>query len=278
MPEGPEIRRAADQIAKAIGHRPTTSIFFAFAHLKPYETILQGEEVTAVKTRGKAMLIQFSNQLSIYSHNQLYGKWMVRRAHDYPQTPRQLRLAIHNEQKSALLYSASDIEVLDDIAIVHHPFLSNLGPDLLDEATTIETVADRFMEERFRRRRFMSLLLDQRFLCGLGNYLRSEVLFVARLHPQLRPLDCSSDQILQLAEACLRVTYQSYTSNGITNDLQQAQALKRQGKSRRDYRHYVFGRQHQPCYVCETSITKAILAGRRLYYCPFCQTTSSRQE
>lgn len=271
MPEGPEIKRAADQIAKAIEHRTVTSIFFAFAHLKSYESILKGREVTAVQSKGKAMLIRFDNQLSIYSHNQLYGKWMIRRAHDYPQTTRQLRLAIHNETKSALLYSASDIEVLDDIAVAHHPFLSKLGPDVLDEFITVPQVAERYVDKRFYRRRFASLLLDQQFLCGLGNYLRSEVLFVARTHPLLRPCDCSSEQILRLAESSIQVTHQSYISNGITNDLQLAQTLKAAGKRRSDYRHYVFGRQGKPCYSCGTPIVKEILAGRRLYYCPNCQ-------
>lgn len=275
MPEGPEIRRAADQIAKAIVQRPITSLFFAFPHLKPYEAILQPQLITAVRTKGKAMLIQFENQLSIYSHNQLYGVWMVRKTHDYPQTSRQLRLAIHNDQKSALLYSAFDIEVLDPIGIAYHPFLSKLGPDVLDPDTTVAQVMERFLERQFYRRRLAVLLLDQHFLCGLGNYLRSEVLFVARLHPLWRPLDCSQDQILMLAEAAIAVTQQSYQTKGITNNLELAQALKAQGKRRRDYRHYVFGRQHQPCYRCGTAIVKEMLAGRRLYYCPTCQSQHS---
>ncbi len=272
MPEGPEIKRAADEIAKAIQSRPTSSVFFAFAHLKAYEAILQGREVTAVQSRGKAMLIRFDNQLTIYSHNQLYGKWMIRRVHDYPQTTRQLRLAIHNEKKSALLYSASEIEVLDEIALAYHPFLSKLGPDVLDTATTVEQVAERYLDKRFYRRRLASLLLDQQFLCGLGNYLRSEVLFVARIHPFLRPGDCSTEQILRLAEVSIQVTHQSYRCKGITNDLQLAQSLKAAGKQRSEYRHYVFGRQHRPCYICSTPIVKEVLAGRRLYYCPNCQT------
>jgi endonuclease-8 len=271
MPEGPEIRRAADQIAKAIVDRPLTGVFFAFSHLKFYEAILRVQQVTAVQTKGKAMLIRFSNQLSIYSHNQLYGVWMIRPLHDYPQTARQLRLAIHSDQKSALLYSASEIEVLDEVAVLHHPFLSQLGPDVLDEATTPAQIAERLLDSRFHRRRLVSLLLDQRFLCGLGNYLRSEILFVARVCPTFRPLDCSQKQILKLAEASIAVTHQSYRSKGITNDLQLAQRLKAEGKRRSDYRHYVFGRQGKPCYVCGTSIVKETLAGRRLYYCPTCQ-------
>jgi endonuclease-8 len=37
-------------------------------------------------------------------------------------------------EHSALLYSASDIAVLDAAGIQAHPFLSRVGPDLLDIA------------------------------------------------------------------------------------------------------------------------------------------------
>jgi endonuclease VIII len=117
MPEGPEIKRAADEIAKAIGHQVVSEVFFAFDHLKVYEPVLQGQTIVAVQSKGKALLIRFDNQLGIYSHNQLYGKWIIRKAYSYPETNRQLRLALHNRKKSALLYSASDIAVLTEAEV-----------------------------------------------------------------------------------------------------------------------------------------------------------------
>lgn len=271
MPEGPEIRLAADTIATALLDQPIIDLFFAFEHLKPYEEAFLGERVTAVKTRGKGMLMCFSNQLYIYSHNQLYGKWFVRQSRSYPKTNRQLRLAIHTAKKSALLYSASDIEVLREEDLPHHSFLSRIEVDVLDQAVTIEQLELRFLEKRFYRRQLPSLLLDQHFLGGLGNYLRSEILFVARVYPMLRPIDCSVAQIRALASAVLSVTYQSYQTKGITNNLELALQLKSQGYKRSDYRHYVFNREGEPCFVCGTAIAKEILAGRRLYYCPHCQ-------
>lgn len=271
MPEGPEIKRAADDIARAIVHQPLTSVFFAFDRLKSYEQPLAQEQVTMVQARGKALLIRFTNQLSIYSHNQLYGVWMIAKAGTLPATTRQLRLAIHAAKKSALLYSASDIAVLTDDEIVVHPFLRRLGPDVLDEATTIEQVRDRFLDKSFFRRGLTTLLLNQQFLCGLGNYLRSEILFVASVHPALRPMDCTPLQIQQLAEAAIAVSRQSYRTKGITNDLTIVESLKQQGYSRARYRFYVFNREGEPCYRCGTPILKETLAGRRLYYCPVCQ-------
>ena len=271
MPEGPEIRIAADKIAKAIALKPIEEIFFAFEHLKPYQEILARRIVTRIDTRGKGMLIRFDNGLSIYSHNQLYGKWIIRKAYSYPDTKRQLRLAIHNQHKSALLYSASDIEVLEENAIATHPFLSRLGLDVLDSKTTAKKVTARLLDKSFYRRRFTSLFLDQRFLAGLGNYLRSEILFVARVHPTLRPIDCNEEQISALAQAAIAVPQQSYQTKGITNNLQLVEELKQQGYKRQDYRHWVFGREERPCYVCNASIVKNISGGRRYYFCPQCQ-------
>lgn len=274
MPEGPEIKRAADRISKAIVGQSVTEIFFAFEHLKGYEQALTGRKITAVESRGKALLIHFDNRLSIYSHNQLYGKWMIRKSYSYPQTNRQLRLAIHNPQKSALLYSASDIEVLTPEEIMEHPFLKRLGLDVLDTEVTPQQIEERLRDQRFWRRRLAGLLLDQHCLCGLGNYLRSEVLFVARISPTFRPVDCSPTQLTNLAEASINLANQSYFYQGITNDLQLAQMLKEQGKHRWEYRHWVFNRQGRPCFVCGAAIIKEMLAGRRLYYCPHCQTCS----
>lgn len=276
MPEGPEIRIAADKIERALCPRPTTDIFFAFDHLKPFEAVLTGCRVTRVETRGKAMLTHFDNGLSVYSHNQLYGKWMVRKAYDFPQTNRQLRFAIHNEKKSALLYSASDIQILSSQSeIEDHPFLSQLGSDVLSAKLKPETVQAALHSKKHCRRRLATLYLDQHFLAGIGNYLRSEILYVARLHPQCRPVDCTEEQVLALAKASIEVPYQSYKYKGITNDLELANRLKAQGKRYRDYRHWVFGRSHQPCYDCATPIVKEMMSGRRIYVCPQCQLQPS---
>lgn len=271
MPEGPEIRIAADRLAKALVGRSVEDIFFAFDSLQPYAQQFQGESVTAVETWGKALVTKFSNGLSIYSHNQLYGRWYVRRRDSYPKTNRQLRLAIHNQRHSALLYSASDIEVLTEEELPDHPFLSRLGPDLLHTTTTKERVLEQLTSSRFRRRRLAGLLLDQHFLAGLGNYLRSEILFVCGTHPLSRPMDCSDEVLEHLAEASLQITLQSYQTKGITNDLERVEALKAKRVSRRHYRHYAFGRIGKPCYRCETPIEKHNFAGRRLYLCPTCQ-------
>ncbi len=271
MPEGPEIRRAADKVHRAIAGNRAEDVFFAFEHLKPYEERLIGCTVTEVRPYGKALVTAFDNGLAVYSHNQLYGQWMVCKPNAVPATRRQLRFAIHTAERWALLYSASDIEVLTAEAVPHHPYIAKLGPDTLDSTVPPEAVQARTLGAKFCRRQFATLLLDQGFLGGIGNYLRSEILFVAGIHPSQRPVDCSPGQIATFSDAALALPRQSYRHSGITNDLALAAQLKAAGYRRRHYRHWVFGRQGQPCHRCGTIIEKLMIGGRRCYVCPVCQ-------
>jgi len=274
MPEGPEIRRAADAVSAAIKGRKATRVEFGQTHLKPFESRLTGLRVTKVTSHGKAMLTRFEDGLTIYSHNQLYGRWYIQNPTEYPDTRRKLRLAIHNRQKSALLYSASEIEVLDESQLLLHPFLTRLGPDVLNKATDNLVVMERLTSKHFLNRRLGNLLTDQSFLAGLGNYLRCEILFVVGLHPALRPCDCSNEKLAMLADTIINLTQQSYVTAGITNDMKRAQSLKQRGADFEQYRFHVFRRAGKPCYQCGEVINKIQAGGQACYLCPRCQSKS----
>lgn len=272
MPEGPEIRLAADEIATALVGMPALSVEFAFDRLRPFEKRLQGHKVEAIETRGKAILTHFDNDWSIYSHNQLYGRWIVSRRGERPDTGRQLRLAIHNRENSALLYSASEIDVMPTQELEQHPFLARLGPDILSAQLTPADVLLRLKSARFHRRQFAGLLLDQGFLAGLGNYLRAEILTAAGLHPLARPLDCSPAQLRKLATQIIRLTRRSYETRGIINPPSLVKKLKQRGyRTREQYRFNTYGRDGQSCHRCGAIIEYNLAGGRKMFFCPDCQ-------
>ena len=274
MPEGPEIRRAADELAAAITGQRVTRLFFAFDHLKPYASRLQGQTVRQVTPRGKAILTCFSNGLTLYTHNQLYGRWLITADGEHPDSSRQLRLAIHTGEHAALLYSASDISILNDAELRQHPYVSRLGPDLLDPDVESEQLAAQLSEKQYRRRCLMGLLQDQRIMAGMGNYLCCEALYVAGIHPQYRPADLSAAQLRRLTDSCLQLVRQSYETGGITNDLKRATILRQQGAPFEACRFHVYRREGLPCYRCGTDIIKGKFCGRMGYLCPMCQRRS----
>ncbi|MCU0760761.1 MAG: endonuclease VIII [Steroidobacteraceae bacterium] len=271
MPEGPEIRRAAESVARAVSGRVALQVHFGLPRLARHGAELSGRKVDAVEPRGKALLLHFAGGTSVYTHNQLYGTWKVVKPGRTPATGRELRLAIHSRDAWALLYSASDIEVLPRAQLVRHPYLAKLGIELLAPGTTLAQVRAQLDAPRFQRRSLAALLLDQGFLAGLGNYLRSEALYVARLSPEMKLGALTPTQKDALARASLEVTRQSYRTRGITNDLERAARLKRAGVVFGRYRHHVFDREGEPCWACGTRIARGAVAGRNLFTCAGCQ-------
>ena len=182
-----------------------------------------------------------------------------------------MRVAIETDRQSALLYSASQIELLDDAGLAQHPYLEKLGPDVLDERLVAADVEALLREKRFAGRRLGHLLLDQGFLAGLGNYLRSEIAFEARLHPDRCPRDLTRNERRRLARAAIRVSRRAYRSGGVTLPVAQSTALRREGATWAQSRHWVFARARRDCRVCGTKVSRVDRAGRRIYLCVGCQ-------
>ncbi|CND99435.1 endonuclease VIII [Yersinia nurmii] len=262
MPEGPEIRRAADKLAEAVIGKPLKRAWFAFPQLKPYQSLLLNQQINAIQTRGKALLTHFSNGLTLYSHNQLYGVWRVVQAGETPQTKRDLRIRLETAEQAILLYSASDIDIGPREVIEQHPFLRRIGPDVLDMALTENDVIVRLLSPQFCRRQLGGMLLDQAFLAGLGNYLRAEILWLSALAPTHKPQDLTPEALQALASALLAVPRLSYATRGVVDENHHHGAL---------FRFKVFNRTGQPCERCGEPIEKIAISSRPFYWCPACQ-------
>lgn len=269
MPEGPEIHRVADRLAAAVLGKPLLRVEFAFPALKPFERKLRRHAIESITARGKVLLTAFDNGWTMYSHNQLYGVWKVAPAGARPATTRSLRVALETADAAILLYSASSVEVRRSDAIESHPFLAKLGPDVLDPRLDAAAVIERLRSPAFRHRALGGLLLDQGFLAGLGNYLRAEILFAARLRPDQRPGDLSAAQLQALARECLAIARLSYTTRGVEPKSHMHGGY--QAHEGRMFHFRVFRREGQPCDRCGTPIVKTTSDSRPLFLCPHCQ-------
>ncbi|MGA1370291.1 MAG: endonuclease VIII [Pseudomonadales bacterium] len=274
MPEGPEIRREADRIERVLLGRTLAHVELTLPHLLPFAEGLIGTTVTGIDTRGKALLTHFSDGRTLYSHNQLYGKWYVCRRDRPPATNRSLRVGLHTETHSALLMSASSIELLDPDSLAVFPPLARLGPDVLSPGLVWREVAARLQAPDYAGRSLGALYLDQHFIAGIGNYLRSEILFAAGLHPALKPRLLTRAETGALARATLAISQRAYATAGVTNRESWVTRLKRQGLTRRHWRFAVFDRAGEPCHACGTTIERIEVGTRRLYLCPACQPSS----
>ena len=274
MPEGPEIRLAADKIADVLEDKVIESASFGQPKMMHYAEDFVGQTVTSIETRGKAMLTHFNHGYTIYSHNQLYGIWKVSKRGKLPKTNRTLRLALHTDTHSALLYSASDISVWLTDDIEQHPFLARLGPDILSETLQWRTIKKILESKAFSGRALSSVYLDQGFVAGIGNYLRSEILFDAGIHHDRKAKDLSQGELGKLARSTLLMGQRSYETKGYTVTPDLAATLKKTKAPYENIRFMVFNRDGLPCRNCETMIIREERNSRRIYHCPTCQNAA----
>ena len=169
------------------------------------------------------------------------------------------------------LWSATDVEMIPSRDEESHPFISRLGPDVLDESCTPEVIMEMLDGKRHRNRKASSLMLDQSFLAGVGNYLRSEILHQSGVNPHAKPRDLSEERKRAWAEEAKRLCVMSYQTGGLTVPKEVAEEGKERGERRRSYRHAVFCRNGLPCLSCGTEVVREVIGGRRLDFCPTCQ-------
>ena len=266
MPEGPEIFLAARAVHAAVARQPSTLVLRHPA-LAPKARSLRGVQIARVYARSKAMLTEFGNGTVLYSHNQLYGEWVLHKLGE-PLLARQVRLIISTASHQAVLYSATDFAWLKLGAENRHPYIAKLGPEVLDDAVTTREIAARLAQ--FPRRVVADALLDQHVIAGLGNYLRAEILFVARVNPMRRIADLSAAELLRIANACKTLTRRSVQRGGVLQSWVGYQAARKAGATFEAARFHAFDREGAPCRHCAAPIVRITRGGRGLFYCTRC--------
>ena len=230
--------------------------------------VLKNVTIARVHARSKAMLTEFSNGAVLYSHNQLYGEWRVHTLGE-ALLDRQKRLVIATKSNRVVLYSATDFAWLRTGREQQHPYIAKLGPEVLADGMTPAILAKQLA--CFPRRNLAAALLDQGVLAGLGNYLRADILFVARLSPLLRVGDLSDAQLKNLAEVIHQLTWRSVRHDGVLLPTSDYKKLRARGEGYEAARFYVFDREGLPCRVCGTQVARTDMGGRGVFFCPACQ-------
>ena len=134
MPEGPEIKRVADKLSNSLVGKKIYNVRFLYPSISKAYSLINGFKIISVSSIGKALIINFENGYSLYSHNQLYGKWTVNLKDTNSRTNRSLRVEFITEKKAVRLWSATEILLIPTSEVNENSYIKNLGPDILNES------------------------------------------------------------------------------------------------------------------------------------------------
>lgn len=99
--------------------------------------------------------------------------------------------------------------------------LNKLAIDIYDDKFTLSKFKENFnkiKKKKLKRNEICCILMKQEYLCsGLGNYLKCEILYDAKLSPYRSINDLSNDQIEQLFKSIQKITKKALKVKGKNN-------------------------------------------------------------
>jgi len=271
MPELPEvetIRRGlisgSDGVPSLVHQRITSVDLFwpkTVASPDPLQFIqgLQQREIVSLSRRGKFLLINLDHGTLIF-HLRMSGDLRMQPAGEPTQKHDRLQLNFNSGWKLVF----NDTRKFGRAWLTEDPqkVLSGIGPEPLDSDLT----PDKFYAMlQVRSRQIKPLLMDQRFLAGLGNIYTDEALFSAGIHPLRRSDTLTQPEAERLLAAIHEVLQQGILAKGASIDW-----VYRGGDFQNHFQ--VYKRTGSPCPRCGTPIQRIMVGQRSTHFCPVCQS------
>ena len=225
--------------------------------LQDFSNQIIGQEVLDVCRRGKFIILQLSSGYLVF-HLRMSGD--IRVETNSIELLKHDRLVVWFENGFHLAFN--DTRKFGRVWLVRDlkKITVKLGPEPLEISSP-----DEFYKRLIQNdRQLKPLLMDQRFLSGMGNIYTDEALHMAGLYPLLKSSEISFTQAQKLLVAIQEVLKKGIERNGASIDW-----IYRGGSFQNEFR--VYGQGGQPCLVCGTLIKKIKVGQRGTHYCPVCQ-------
>lgn len=272
MPELPEVETVIRGLREPLKGQTITGVDVywdrSIAEPEPpaFSRQLTGQTITAVGRRGKWIVIALNEDDTLLVHLRMTGQLLLEQG-DAPEG-KYTRLSFHLDDGQRLRFS--DMRKFGRIILTDNPaeVLGDLGPEPLSDDFTVERFEEMLAQ---RRGRIKSLLLNQRFLVGLGNIYVNEALWRAGIHPLRKADTLSSSEVRSLHEAIQSVLREAIAGSGTTLDngnFRQADGSTGEFAGQLE----VYGREGEPCPRCGTEIERTKVGQRGTFVCPRCQS------
>ncbi len=186
-----------------------------------------------------------------------------------PEPVGQVRLRLLTDSVCADLRGPTACELLNEDQV--QAVIAKLGPDPQHDSG--KRAQQKFVERLRKKSTPVGILLmDQSVVAGIGNVYRAEMLFRAGLDPYKPGNKLTLDEANALWKDWVKLlsigveTGQMMTMDGLRGKKWEAAMANRAD------RHWVYKREGLPCRKCGTNIRLEMMASRKLYWCPSCQT------
>ena len=183
MPEGPSLIIVKENISHFIGHKIISASGYADID---YSEIEQ-QKITDVKTWGKHLFICLKG-INIEIHLRMFGSYLINERK--PKINAKISLQFAKEE---LNFYVVDVKLIKDISIYDRT------ADVMSEQWNAAKAIKKLKEiPTAKTAKICDVLLDQQIFSGVGNIIKNEVLWRAKLHPETTIENITAAQLKKL--------------------------------------------------------------------------------
>ncbi len=286
MPELPEVEVVKKSLTNSLINSKLLKFIIKDKNLRyklNYKDLnkLKYSKISNIKRRAKFLLIFFNNNVTMLAHLGMTGKFLLRskkrkeKRTGFHDTNERIKkhdhlIFIFNNQLE-LIYNDirkfGFIKIISSKDIYRNKHLINLGPEPLSKEFNRQYVKKFINNKNII---IKNLLMNQKFVSGLGNIYVNEILFKSKLNPNMSLKNITDSQINLLVKSTKNILKKSITYGGSSiKNFQNSYGKK--GKFQENFKVYDKKNQNCPDYNCRGLIKKIMLNNRASYYCNSCQ-------
>ena len=266
MPEGPEVRTIVDQIGPKIVNRQLLSIGWDDKSryrdgLNFYDTLIPYLPIRVDKMtcKGKQIFFHLVRNYTVYDESceckfyinitlGMEGRFIWEKdVHsnlwfELGDTNEKDKIRI-NILDSVLYFDDSrhfgNVNIMNENG--YEEKLSSIGPDLLTDDISNKEWLSKARNGRIKKKQICDYLMEQKYFSGIGNYLKAEILYAAKIKPDRTMGELSDDELLTILECSKNKIRESYQSNGLT-----IRSYIAPDGSKGNFERVVYGKERDP--------------------------------
>ena len=244
---------------------------------------LIGLKITKIERRSKFLLFFFNRDFIMLAHLGMTGKFFfinekntkfktsfyynINKEKDHKHD----RVIFYLNKKKKLIYNDirkfGFIKFLKKKKLKNNLHIKNLGPEPLRKKFNYAYFKEYIID---RNRVIKDILMDQKFVSGIGNIYANEILFFSKVKPARNVKNLSEIEIKKIIKFTKKVLSHAIKLGGSSiKDFSSSNGKKG------SFQQYfcVYGKKGHPCSNngCKNKIVKSVISSRATFFCSKCQ-------
>jgi len=286
MPELPEVEVVKKSLERKLKNLTIKEVFINNNKLR-YKinnkelSKIKGLKIISVRRRSKYLLINLEKNITILAHLGMTGKFFIFEKNKKYKTSFYYSLKKNDSKHDHLTFFLSKgfkliyndvrkfgfIKLFESQNIYKCNHLKFLGPEPLNKDFNKNYISNYFLNKKTKAK---NLLMNQKFIAGLGNIYCNEILFLCKISPNRIVKKINKQESEKIVKFTKKIIKKSISQGGSSiKDF--ASAEGESGNFQQEFN--VYNREKKKCKTkkCTGIIKKISISGRSSFFCPRCQ-------